>query len=106
MTEPNVYFVLLSRRDDCSREQFLHAWTGEHRRLIDELPGLVEARLLPVADPADGGPDGVGLLFFRTAADLRAALASPASARLRAHTQTFARSEDALRLLLSDQARA
>lgn len=104
MTEPNVYFVMLTRRADLTREEFLAAWLGEHRRLIAELPGLVQASQLPVAGQEDGGPDGIGLLFFRTGADLRAALASPPSARLRAHTETFARSADAVRLLLHDEA--
>lgn len=100
MAEPNVYCVLLTRRDDCSREYFLEQWLGEHRRLLAELPGVVDVRLLPVAEPDDGGPDGVGLLFFSTGADLRAALASPAAKRLRAHTSVFARSGEATRLLL------
>jgi hypothetical protein len=101
MAEANVYFVLLTRRADCSREQFLEQWLGEHRRRIAELPGLVDVRLLAVAEPQEGEPDGVGLLFFRTAADLAAALASPAAQRLRSHTPMFARSDEALRLLLA-----
>lgn len=101
MTEANVYFVLLTRREDCSRERFLEQWLGEHRHLISALPGLADVRLLPVAEPAEGGPDGVGLLFFRTAADLAAALASPAAERLRSHTPLFARPDQALRLLLT-----
>ena len=104
MSEENVYFVLLTRRPELTRAEFLHLWLGEHRRLIGELPGLVRASQLPVGEPADGGPDGVGLLYFRTGADLKAALASPASARLRAHTETFAWSAQAVRLLLSDEA--
>ena len=103
MTEPNVYFVLLTRQAGLTREEFLAAWLGEHRRLIGELPGLVRASQLPVADQADGGPDGVGMLYFRTGADLRTALASAASAKLRAHTETFARSAEAVRLLLHDE---
>jgi EthD domain-containing protein len=103
VTEQNVYFVLLTRRPELTREQFLQTWLGEHRGLIAELPGLVRASQLPVAEPEPGGPDGVGLLYFRTGADLKTALASPASARLRAHTQTFARSAEAVRLLLSDE---
>jgi hypothetical protein len=105
MTEPNVYCVLLTRRDDIGREEFLRAWLVEHRNLIGELPGLADARLLPVAAPSPGGPDGVGLLFFRTATELAAALASPAALALREHTGTFAKSAEATRLLLvSDSA--
>jgi hypothetical protein len=100
MTEPNVYCVVLTRRGDIGREEFLRAWLVEHRKLISELPGLADARLLPVAAPAAGGPDGVGMLFFRTAAEMAAALASPAALRLREHTGTFAKSAEATRLLL------
>ena len=100
MADPNVYCVLLARREDVSREEFLRAWLGEHRKLIGELPGLADVQLLPVADPAPGGPDGIGLLYFRSGAELTSALASPAALRLREHTASFARSAEATRLLL------
>jgi hypothetical protein len=100
MADPNVYCVLLTRREDVSRDEFLRAWLGEHRKLIGELPGLADVQLLPVADPAPGGPDGVGLLYFRSGAELTSALASPAALRLREHTASFARSAEATRLLL------
>jgi hypothetical protein len=100
MADPNVYCVLLTRREDVSRDEFLRAWLGEHRKLIGELPGLADVQLLPVADPAPDGPDGVGLLYFRSGAELTSALASPAALRLREHTASFARSAEATRLLL------
>jgi len=100
MADPNVYCVLLTRREDVSRDEFLRAWLGEHRKLIGELPGLADVQLLPVADPVPGGPDGVGLLYFRSGAELTSALASPAALRLREHTASFARSAEATRLLL------
>lgn len=101
MSEANVYAVVLTRRADIDHEAFCATWLGEHRRLIDALPKLRRAELLPVAD-AGAGPDGLGLLYFDSAADLRAALASPAAQELRAHTARFARSDDALRLLLAE----
>jgi hypothetical protein len=101
VTEPNIYCVVLARRDDTSREDFLRIWLGDHRRLIGEVPGLARAELLPVADPVPGGPDGVGLLYFATGSELAAALASPAARRLREHTATFAKSAEATRLLLT-----
>lgn len=100
MAEPNVYCVVLARNDDISHEEFVEIWTREHRQLIQELPGLVGVQLLPVAEPAVGGPDGVGLLYFSSGADMRAALASSAALRLRDHTPTFAKSDEATRLLL------
>ncbi len=103
--EPNVYCVVLARKDDVSRDEFLHIWTHEHRQLIAKLPGLADVQLLPVADPVAGGPDGVGLLHFRTADDMKAALASAAALRLRDHTATFAKSAEAIRLLLVEDTR-
>lgn len=100
MAEPNTYCVALARRDDITREEFLRIWLGEHRLLIGDLPGLESAELLPVAEPADGGPDGIGLLYFGTAARMSTALASRAAGRLREHTATFAKSAEATRLML------
>lgn len=100
MSEANVYCIVLSRREDVTHERFLHCWLVEHRRLIERLPHLIDIQLLPVAEPTDGGPDGVGLLFFAGAAEMAEALASDAAQELRRHTATFARSDQALRLLL------
>jgi hypothetical protein len=98
----NVYCVVLTRREDRTREEFLNAWLGEHRQLVEALPGLVKAYFLPVTEPSERGPDGIGLLFFRDTTDLSAALASEEAKQLRAHTATFAQSEHAVRLILSE----
>jgi hypothetical protein len=93
---------MLSRRADVSRERFLENWLGEHRRLIGELPGLLEARQFPTADPETAGCDGIGLLVFANAEDRERALGSEAARRLRAHTATFADSDGARRMLLDE----
>jgi hypothetical protein len=87
MSSGRVYCVLLSRRAELSREQFLEVWLGEHRRLMGELPDLVEARQFPAVDPDEA---------------MAGALASEAAKRLRAHTATFARSDEARRMLLDE----
>jgi hypothetical protein len=102
MSSGRVYCVLLSRRAELSREQFLEVWLGEHRRLMGELPDLVEARQFPSVDPEAAGCDGVGLLVFASPEDMAGALASEAAKRLRAHTATFARSDEARRMLLDE----
>ena len=102
MAEANVYCVMLSRRAGLTREQFLETWLGEHRRLIGELPGLVEARQFPTSDPSAAGCDGLGLLVFASAEDLASSLASEAAKALRAHTATFANSDEARRFLLEE----
>jgi hypothetical protein len=93
---------MLTRRDGTSREQFLETWLGEHRRLIGELPGLVEVRQFPTSDPDVAGCDGVGLLVFASAEDLASSLTSGAAVALRAHTATFANSDEARRFLLEE----
>ncbi len=102
VAEGRVYCVILSRRPELSREQFLEVWLGEHRRLIGELPHLVEARQFPSVDPELAGCDGVGLLIFATAEDMAESLASEAAKALRAHTATFALSDQARRMLLDE----
>jgi uncharacterized protein (TIGR02118 family) len=103
VAEATVYCVLLRRSGGVSRTQFLRRWLDEHRKLAEQLPGLDGVRLLPVEEPADGF-DGVGLLFFASRKAMESALASPAAARLRSHTATFADSDASIRMLLSDPA--
>jgi hypothetical protein len=102
MSEGRVYCVILSRRPELSREQFLEIWLGEHRRLIGRLSGLVEVRQFPAADPDLAECDGIGLLVFATAEAMTAALASDAAKELRAHTATFALSGEARRMVLDE----
>jgi hypothetical protein len=101
MAEATVYCVLLRRSGSVSRAEFLRCWLDEHQKLAERLPGLDGVRLLPVEEPADGF-DGVGLLFFASRDAMDSALGSEAAARLRSHTATFADSEAAIRMLLSD----
>ncbi len=66
--------------------------------MIERLPGLVKVELL-VELRDDASFDGVGVLHFESV-DL--ALSSDVGPELRRHTATFARSEDAIRLVVSD----
>ena len=102
MASGRVYCVLLSRRSELSRQQLLEVWLGEHRQLIAELPGLVEERQFPSVDPEEAGCDGLGLLVFASPEAMSEALGSEAAKRVRAHTATFARSEEARRMLLDE----
>jgi EthD domain len=102
MAEGRVYCVLLARRADVSRQEFLEIWLGEHRRLMGQLPKLAEARQFPSVDPDAAGWDGLGLLVFNSPEDMAEALASDAARQLRAHTATFARSDEAHRMLLDE----
>ncbi len=95
------YCVVLKRRAELSRAEFLHAWLGEHRALAVQLPGVVSVVFMPTADGTQGA-DGMGLLSFASSADLERALNSEIARRLRAHTATFADSAAATRLVLCD----
>jgi hypothetical protein len=96
------YIVDLTRRPDVSHEDFERRWLHEHLAMVRGLPGVASAAFYPVADPADSdgqGPSGIGVLGFRTRADLDRALASPEGSALRRHTGLFADSEGARRLI-------
>jgi uncharacterized protein (TIGR02118 family) len=101
------YIVELTRLTDLSHEEFERQWLEEHLSLVRGLPGVISAAFYPVADPADSDgerPSGVGILGFRTLADLDRALASPEGAALRRHTRLFADS-DAARRMVAREAR-
>lgn len=95
------YVVMLARRSDVDRAEFRRRWIEEHGPLAAALPGLVRAELLPAVE-SDAPFDGVGILEFADRAALDEALASPAAAELRSHTATFADSDRAIRLVVSD----
>jgi uncharacterized protein (TIGR02118 family) len=96
------YIVDLTRRADVSHDEFERLWLREHLPMARDLPGLVSAAFYPVADPGDSDgdrPSGVGVLGFRTRADLDRALTSPEGAALRRHTALFADADGARRLI-------
>lgn len=55
--------ILLSRRDDMTREEFRRWWTEEHAPLARALPGLRRLVFNVVSD-ADAPYDGVSELWF------------------------------------------
>ena len=96
------YVALLRRRPGTSREEFLQSWLGHHRSLAGQLPGLVRLEFMPTLDDdaTDGTFDGMGYLDFPDRRTMDAALASQQAKALRAHTQTFADSGSAVRLVV------
>jgi uncharacterized protein (TIGR02118 family) len=95
------YCVVMKRRPEVTRAEFLRVWLGQHRALALELPGVIGATFMPTAGD-DERADGVGLLSFASQSDLERALNSDTARRLRAHTATFADSAAATRLVLRD----
>jgi len=71
--------VGLVRRDDMSREEFVHWWLGDHLQLASCMPHVGEVRLNVVDEGFDeAGIDGIGELWFDSRADMDAAYASEA----------------------------
>jgi len=95
------YCVVMKRRPDLTRAEFLRVWLGEHRAMALKLPGVISANFMPTAADDDRA-DGVGILSFASEAALKKALGSEVARRLRAHTATFADSAAATRLVLCD----
>jgi uncharacterized protein (TIGR02118 family) len=66
--------ILLTRRDDMTREAFADWWLQRHAPMARQLPGL---RRLTFNLVTNGGPvDGVSELWFDSQADFEAAYAS------------------------------
>lgn len=94
------YVVMLRRRPELSREDFLAAWLGQHLAMARDLPGVVDAVFMPSAS-VDSDYDGVGYLDFVDLEAMQAALATQAALTLRAHTATFAASEEVVRCVVN-----
>lgn len=75
--------ILLTRRDDMSREAFAEWWLGAHAPLARQLPGLRDARFNLVDGDANG-VDGISELWFDTREAFDAAYASELGIRVAA----------------------
>ena len=93
------YVVMLRRRADVPRDEFLTAWLGEHFERAQALPGAMNATFMPSVD-ADSAFDGVGFIDFATREAMDDALATVEARDLRAHTATFSDSEGAARCVV------
>lgn len=73
--------VLAARPPDWTHERFISWWRTEHAELTVLLPGLRSWRHTEIdtaLEQRSEGWDGLSVLSFDSAEDLRAALASPA----------------------------
>jgi uncharacterized protein (TIGR02118 family) len=69
--------ILLTRREDLSREAFASWLLGEHSPLAAQLPGIRRLVYNVVdGDPATGAPDSVAELWFDSRAAFEAAYAT------------------------------
>lgn len=94
------YIVVLRRRQDLSREEFLRVWMGEHLPMAQSLPGVRAVTFLPSVY-ADSPFDGMGTLDFDDVESLETCLATEQAKRLRAHTSTFADSDASSRVVVA-----
>ena len=88
MTPVYSLMVLASRPPDWSHDQFIAWWRGEHADVTKALPGLRSWRHLAIdaaLEPRSEGWDGMSVLSFDTADDLKRALESPQWAAAVAH---------------------
>jgi uncharacterized protein (TIGR02118 family) len=72
--------LLAARPPEWSHEQFIEWWRGDHAELTYELPGLRAWRHTEIdaaLEPRSDGWDGLSVLSFDSAEDLRKALDSP-----------------------------
>ncbi|MFD3308778.1 EthD family reductase [Streptomyces sp. NPDC058656] len=72
--------LLAARPSDWTHERFIDWWRGDHAELTRTLPGLRSWRHTEIdtaLEPRSEGWDGVSILGFDTAEDLRKALDSP-----------------------------
>ena len=80
MTAVYNLVVLASRPSEWSHEQFITWWRDEHAEVTRALPGLRAWRHMAVdraLEPRSEGWDGLSVLSFDTADDLKRALESP-----------------------------
>ncbi|MEU9958833.1 EthD family reductase [Streptomyces sp. NPDC050982] len=72
--------LMAARPSDWTHERFIDWWRGDHAELTRTLPGLRSWRHTEIdtaLEPRSEGWDGVSVLGFDTAEDLRKALDSP-----------------------------
>lgn len=67
--------ILLTRRDDMSRDEFRQWWLHEHAPLAAQLPGVRRIVFNEVTGDGDG-PDGVSELWFDSEEAFTAAYAT------------------------------
>ena len=84
--------LLLHRREDLSIDEFRAYWHGQHRALLERLPGLrrlVLNDVLPGPDGAPGPCDGIAEDWFESPDAMQAAFASPEGMAVAADTPNF-----------------
>jgi uncharacterized protein (TIGR02118 family) len=75
----------LKRRPELSQPFFFGWWLGQHRALVEQLPGLRQYIIsLAIADEPEGPFDGMAELWFDDLTAAEAAFASPAGQAARA----------------------
>jgi len=87
--------ILLTRREDLSRDEFRRWWLEEHRPRALALPGLRKMVINLVDEGPEGGIDGVSELWFDTREAFEAAYKTEhgkaVAADSMAHVQSRAR---------------
>jgi uncharacterized protein (TIGR02118 family) len=72
--------ILIQKRDDWSREEFLEYWRTEHVTKAEEMPGVAKYTTAEIVDE-DAEYDGVAELYFEDPGDIEPAFESDAGQR-------------------------
>ena len=93
--------LYLKRRTDLPRALFFDWWLGQHRALVEQLPGLRQYIIsLAVADEQEGPFDGLAEVWFDDMATLRCVTASEVVKEAQQHS--VAHTSDRIRLFVEE----
>lgn len=82
--------ALIKKRDELSRDEFLHSWQVDHPPLVWALPGLRRYVQNPsIAHAKDWAYNGAAELWFDSVRNVAVAFESPEAAPMHAHEQDF-----------------
>ena len=82
--------VVITRKDDMSREEFLAHWREGHPEFVRRLPGVRRYSQNVAIDHRKAWPaDGIAELWFDSLKDIAVAFDSPAAVELFAHEEEF-----------------
>ena len=90
--------IYLKRRTDLLQPLFFAWWLGQHRALVEKLPGLRRYIISLAADAQDGPFDGMAELWFNDLAAADVAFASPAGQAARADADAHVARRERLNL--------
>lgn len=82
--------AVVTKREDISREEFLHEWNERHPTFVAQLPGIRRYRQNPAIEHRKQWPfDGMAELWFDSVKDIATAYAGEEARALFEHEESF-----------------